>query len=274
VWGLRHLAARLFSLSAFLKYQYATAASPRPSVVSTLAKHLCLTHEQMMNSCIFEFAGTQLEALKSGALWWPECATLCVSDLHLGKSERIARKGGATLPPYETRDTLTRLAGDITATGARRVICLGDSFDDLGAAMALEEQDRQWILKLQAGRQWIWIEGNHDPGPTDLGGSHLFELLDAPLTFRHIAQQAAVSGEVSGHFHPKASITAKGRKITRPAFLIDAKRIVMPAYGTYTGGLDCRSPVLSNLMRADALAVLTGKSAVTIPMPRCATNEP
>lgn len=220
-----------------------------------------------MNGHSFTLAGAQLTALGSGALWWADEGLLCVSDLHLGKSERIARRGGATLPPYDTRDTLNRLAADIALSRARTVICLGDSFDDLGAAMALPGEERLWIARLQAGRRWVWIEGNHDPGPVDLGGSHLAELPIAPLTFRHIAAPGA-SGEVSGHYHPKASVAARGRAITRAAFLVDSDRLILPAYGTYTGGLDCRSDVLCGLMRPEATAILTGKTAVAVPMPR------
>tara|TARA_R110002049_G_scaffold23781_6_gene84621 strand:- start:4325 stop:4996 length:672 start_codon:yes stop_codon:yes gene_type:complete len=220
-----------------------------------------------MNGYHFTLAGAQLTALGSGALWWPEQALLCVSDLHLGKSERIARRGGTILPPYDTRDTLTRLAADLALTHARNVICLGDSFDDLGAADALPEKERLWIIGLQAGRRWVWIEGNHDPGPVALGGSHLAELPRAPLTFRHIAQPGS-RGEVSGHYHPKASISARGRSITRPAFLYDNDRLILPAYGTYTGGLRSRSSTLTSLMRAEACAILTGPRPVAIPMPR------
>jgi DNA ligase-associated metallophosphoesterase len=220
-----------------------------------------------MNAHDFSLAGIPLKALCTGALWWPDQALLCVSDLHLGKSERIARRGGSALPPYETRDTLTRLAADLALTKARTVICLGDSFDDLGAAQALPEEEKLWIARLQAGRRWIWVEGNHDPGPVDLGGSHLAELPLAPLTFRHIAH-AQASGEISGHYHPKASLSVRGRTVTRPVFLYDSDRLIMPAYGTYTGGLDCRSAVFAPLMRPEACAVLTGKAAVAVPMPR------
>ena len=220
-----------------------------------------------MNAHDFSLAGISLKALCTGALWWPEQSLLCVSDLHLGKAERIARRGGSALPPYETRDTLTRLAADLALTKARTVICLGDSFDDLGAAEALPEEEKLWIARLQAGRRWIWVEGNHDPGPVDLGGSHLAELPLAPLTFRHIAHVQA-SGEISGHYHPKASLSLRGRTVTRPVFLYDSDRLIMPAYGTYTGGLDSRSPVFAPLMRPEACAVLTGKTAVAVPMPR------
>ena len=220
-----------------------------------------------MNAYEFSLAGAQLKALSTGALWWPDEGMLCVSDLHLGKSERIARRGGAPLPPYDTRDTLNRLAADLALTNARSVICLGDSFDDLGAAMSLPEEERLWITKLQAGRRWIWIEGNHDPGPVDLGGSHLAELPLPPLTFRHIARPGS-SGEVSGHYHPKVKLATRGRGISRPAFVFDSDRLILPAYGTYTGGLDTREPALSNLMREDACAILTGRTVVAVPMPR------
>lgn len=235
--------------------------------IAALAKAAEFQHENSMNGYDFTLAGAQLMALGSGALWWAEQSLLCVSDLHLGKSERIARRGGAALPPYDTRDTLTRLAADLTLTNARSVVCLGDSFDDLGAALALPEEERLWITRLQAGRRWVWIEGNHDPGPVNLGGSHLFELPIAPLTFRHIALPGA-SGEVSGHYHPKASVSLRGRSITRPAFLFDSDRLVLPAYGTYTGGLRSRAEALSDLMRPEAQAILTGTNPTAIPMPR------
>ena len=137
-----------------------------------------------MNWFDFSFHDAALRAMSSGALWWPDQRLLCISDLHLGKSERMARRGGQPMPPYETRETLTRLAGDLDATGARTVICLGDSFDDRTAAQSLPETERLWIARLQAGRRWIWIEGNHDPGPLDFGGTHLDRFDCRGLTFR------------------------------------------------------------------------------------------
>lgn len=206
----------------------------------------------------FTLAGAALVALPSGALWWPDRGLLCVSDLHLGKSERLARRGGALLPPYEAQDTLTRLDADLDATGATRVICLGDSFDDADAILG--EAERLWLLRLMAGRDWTWILGNHDPAPMGLGGAHLAELALGPLTFRHIA---AGGHEVSGHYHPKARLGGTAR----PCFLIDTRHAILPAYGTYTGGLWCHDPALARLMAPDALAILTGKRTYAIPMP-------
>lgn len=220
-----------------------------------------------MNGHDFTLSGTSLIALPSGALWWPEPRILTVSDLHLGKTDRAARHGGSMLPPYEVRDTLARLETDIQRSNPATVICLGDSFDDLAAARNLGDDEQMWIARLQAGRQWIWIEGNHDPGPVGFGGSHLAEYESGPIRFRHIANPNNCA-EISGHYHPKATLQARGRSITRPCFLIDERRVILPAFGTYTGGLRSKTPILSNLMLPDARAILTGPTAQIIPMPR------
>ncbi len=214
----------------------------------------------------FTLSGEALIARGSGALYWPAQRTLCVSDLHLGKSERIARRGGSALPPYETQDTLQRLEEEIDALAPDQVICLGDSFDDAAAAGALDGPTLIWLQRLQAGREWIWIEGNHDPGPVGLGGTHLADMSKPPLSFRHIAQTTA-TGEISGHYHPKAAIKRTGGR-ARPSFLIDSARVIMPAFGTYTGGLHSHGSVLGSLMGRSAIAVLTGPVARAIPMPR------
>ena len=212
-----------------------------------------------MNSYAFTFCGTSCTALPSGALFLPDHQVLCVSDLHLGKSERIARRSGQMLPPYEVQETLQKLEDDIAETRPGTVICLGDSFDDLDAALSLPDDMQLWLARLQAGRDWIWIEGNHDPGPVDLGGTHRAELRLGGLAFRHIA--TAASGEISGHYHPKHSI--KGR--SRPAFLLDKTRMIMPAYGAYTGGLHSHAAALSALFPTPPLAILTGRKAIPVP---------
>ncbi len=223
-----------------------------------------------MNGHPISFCGAALIALPSGGLHWPETGVLCVSDLHLGKSDRIARREGRMLPPYDTLDTLDRLSEDIAATRPTQVICLGDSFDDLAAARDLATAARARLQAMMAGRTWIWIEGNHDPGPVDLGGTHRGEVRLGPLMFRHIAAGAS-TGEVSGHYHPKARLNARGRRLSYPCFLVDDRRLIMPAYGTYTGGLFCDRPELSSLMSDAAQALLLpgrGRAPVAVPMPR------
>jgi DNA ligase-associated metallophosphoesterase len=217
-----------------------------------------------MNALPFTLTGEPLLALPSGALFQPGQSLLCVCDLHFGKSDRIARGSGPLLPPYETRATLDRLAAAIDATDPRIVICLGDSFDDLAAAGSLAPEDRATLLGLQSGRRWIWTLGNHDPAPVDLGGSHLAAFTAGPLTYRHIAQPGA-KGEVSGHYHPKLALPGTG---ARPCFLFDADRLILPAFGAYTGGLAATAPPLAALLGPGARAILTGRRAILTALPR------
>ena len=214
-----------------------------------------------------KLAGTSLIALGTGALVWPEKRLLCVSDLHLGKSDKIFRRGGPMLPPYDVRDTLMRLESDIFSSQAQVIVCLGDNLDDLEAGKRLRQEELLWIKKLQMGRRWIWIEGNHDPGPFKMGGTHLKTLSLTPLIFRHIPS-ASDRGEIAGHLHPKVQLKLQGRIISKPCFLLDKDRLILPAYGTFTGGLKTQSRELSSLMLSGALAILTGKKTKAIPMPK------
>jgi len=209
-------------------------------------------------------AGETLIARPSGALFWPARGVLCVADLHLGKSERMARRAGTLLPPYETRDTLRRLEAEIAATGAGGVICLGDSFDDVASLDGLEGEDREGLIRLVTGRDWLWIAGNHDAGPLNIVGRHQAEAQIGPLWFRHIAEPQKTF-EISGHFHPKLRLAGTAW----PCFLADAARVILPAFGTYTGGLWTHDPALCRIMAPEAIAVLCGgASARAIPMPR------
>ena len=224
-----------------------------------------------MNALPFEFRGETLHLLPSGALHWPARRLLCVADLHFGKSERIARLGGPMLPPHDTEETLTRLAEDLAATEPSEVICLGDSFDDLAAVRGLGARLVARLTGLMAGLRWTWILGNHDPGPVDLGGACLAECRIGPLVFRHIAEPDGM-GEVSGHYHPKARLALRGRSLTRPCALLDARRLILPAYGAYTGGLFCDRPELSDLMAPGAEMLVLGKGPIRLPMARSCTS--
>lgn len=210
----------------------------------------------------FTLCGTSLIATASGALWIPATRTLCVSDLHLGKSDRIARRSGRMLPPYENHDTLERLGRDIARYAPDIVICLGDSFDDTTAGQNLALGANQKINDLQSHCDWVWIEGNHDPAPLHYAGAHLDAITIAGLDFRHIATGA--SAQVSGHYHPKHRI--KGGGPARACFLYDQTHLILPAYGTYTGGLAADSLTLRTLFPDGAIAVLTGRTAIPVPV--------
>ena len=213
----------------------------------------------------FSISENELVAMPSGALWWPAQSILCVSDLHFGKSNRLARLGQSWIPPYENQDTLLRLETDLGSTNAKKIICLGDSFDDNAASQSLPSDELLWITKMQAGRQWIWISGNHDPSPKNLGGSFLHYLEIEKLNFQHIAS-AEERFEISGHYHPKIKVIIKGQSFTKRCFLVDENRVILPAYGTYTGGLYCNRDPLRSIMQKKAIALMTGKEIYPIPI--------
>ena len=213
----------------------------------------------------FSISENELVAMPSGALWWPAQSILCVSDLHFGKSNRLARLGQSWIPPYENQDTLLRLETDLGSTNAKKIICLGDSFDDNEASQLLPSDELLWITKMQAGRQWIWISGNHDPSPKNLGGSFLHYLEIGKLYFQHIAS-ADDRFEISGHYHPKIRVIIKGQSFTRRCFLVDKNRVILPSYGTYTGGLYCNRDPLRSIMQQNAIALMTGKEIYPIPI--------
>lgn len=221
-----------------------------------------------MNAQPITLAGAALSAQASGALWWAEERLLCVADLHCGKSERMARRGGPLLPPYETAETLDRLAAEIARLDPATVVCLGDSFDDVWAAMALAPADADRLSALTAGRDWIWIAGNHDPEPHALPGRQLVELRRGPLVFRHAAAADPPPGEVSGHYHPKFRLPLGRRGVTRACFLHDARRLILPAFGAYTGGLRADHPTLLALFEPPARAILTGAPCLALPLAR------
>jgi DNA ligase-associated metallophosphoesterase len=182
----------------------------------------------------------------SGALYMPDEATLVVADLHLEKGSSLARRG-SLLPPYDTRTTLLALGGVIARYHPRRVVALGDSFHDVGGPDRLGGDDADGLAALQAGREWVWIVGNHDPSlPDALGGDVVEALAVGDLTLRH-APEVGAGCELAGHLHPVGKVVRRGGGVRRRCFVIDGRRCVMPAFGAYAGGLNVCDPVFRPL---------------------------
>ena len=217
-----------------------------------------------------EIGGESFLADPSGVLIWPRRYTLLVADLHLEKGSAFARKG-QLLPPYDSLETLIRLEELVTTYRPRRILCLGDSFHDQDGPARLDPLDRQRLARLAAAHDWIWVTGNHDHGAAaSLGGKVVDELLEAGVALRHEAAAAATADErleISGHFHPKAILRARGRRLSRRCFAggrapCGRDRLILPAFGAYAGGLNALDPAVARLFAGRFDVWATGGQAV------------
>ncbi len=204
--------------------------------------------------------GEPVEVLPEGALWWAPGRALIVADLHLEKASSYARRG-QMLPPYDTALTLSRLEEVCRRLRPDRVVSLGDSFHDRGAEVRLAEADGQRIRALTSACDWVWVEGNHDPTPPAwLGGrgAHAFKL--GALVLRH--EPEGERGEIAGHLHPVVRIRRRGRSVRRACFASDGERLVMPAFGALTGGLNVCDPAFAAIFSEPPMAFALGQGRV------------
>lgn len=201
-------------------------------------------------------------ATREGALFLPGPKAMIVSDLHLEKGSSFAVRG-QLLPPYDTRATLSRLARLIERFAPRQVVSLGDSFHDRAAAARMHPQDAEALCALVGVVQdWIWIAGNHDPEPpAAIGGRAAPEALIGDILFRHEPVPAA-QGEAAGHLHPCARVLGRGRSVRARCFATDGRRIVLPAFGAYAGGLNVRDEAFATLFPEGLVALVLGRERV------------
>ena len=204
------------------------------------------------------FAGETFAATPDGALYWASQRALLVADLHLEKASWFARFG-QFLPPYDSHATLTALATEVERTGATRLYCLGDSFHDRFGCDRLPANARELLTELTSRLDWTWIVGNHDPGFADhCGGRIQDEVEIGGIILRHEARRDEAKPEISGHFHPKLRLHLKGRRVSRRCFVRSNSKIIMPAFGSLTGGLDAHHP--------EILGHVGGKAAALVPV--------
>jgi uncharacterized protein len=212
-------------------------------------------------------AGADVLADPSGALLWPKQALVVVADLHFEKGSSAARRG-SLLPPYDTRATLACLEAALARLAPHTVISLGDGFHDPDASLRLAAEDRARLAALVARHDWIWLAGNHDPRPpAGVGGHSETELEVAGTIFRHIPAAEPGGIEIAGHLHPSARVTVRGRRLARPCFVYDGRRMIVPAFGSYAGGLDVFDPSIAGLFADGFEVALLGDGRVH-PLPR------
>jgi DNA ligase-associated metallophosphoesterase len=220
------------------------------------------------------FAGEEFALVDGRALYWPRERALLVADLHLEKASFYA-KHGQMLPPYDSRETLERLALAIRATGARRVFTLGDNFHDSAGTERLEPHAAGMLAALTRATDWVWITGNHDSAMEAAAGGALAEELEiAGLLLRHQAKKGETLPELSGHYHPRLQLTVRERPIRRPCAVIGSGgdgggRMILPAFGALTGGMNAADPAIVEALQPaaaiDAVVPARGRLA-TFPL--------
>jgi len=207
-------------------------------------------------------ASAEVMLRPSGALWLAAEACLIVADLHLEKGSSYARRG-QMLPPYDTRETLGRLEAEVARLSPRILVFLGDSFHDGAAEERLDAGDAARIAALAGGRRLIWVVGNHDAdGPRRLPGERAAELALCGLALRHEPRAGAQVAEVSGHLHPAAKVRSPRGAVRRRCFATDGERLILPAFGAYTGGLNVRDSAFGGLFARPPLAGALGRDRV------------
>jgi DNA ligase-associated metallophosphoesterase len=212
-----------------------------------------------MTHAPLHFAGERLALDPDGALFWHSQRLLVVADLHLEKGTAAAQRG-QLLPPWDTRATLDRLAGLLRRWRPEMVVALGDSFHDARASERLIAADRARLGQMAAAHRFVWVLGNHDPAPPEgLPGEAVADLTLGPLRFVHQSRPGPSPHEICGHHHPKAQVQTRGAVVSRPCFVTDARRIMLPAIGAYTGGLDVRDPAIAALFPRGGRVFLLGK---------------
>ena len=213
-----------------------------------------------MRIASIQLGGERLLLDHRGVIYWPAARLLAVADLHLEKGSALAR-AGALVPPWDSRVTLQRLLACVAQWRPEIVVALGDSFHDRTAAARLSADDTRALRRIDEAARLVWVLGNHDPdAPLGFGVEHTPEFRLGRLCFRHQAQERAARGqaELCGHHHPKARVATRGGGVSRPCFVAGGNRLMLPAFGAYTGGLDVSAPAIARLFPHGGSAVLLG----------------
>lgn len=164
---------------------------------------------------------------------------------------------GQMLPPYDSMATLADLSLLVERLTPAEIWCLGDSFHDSAGCDRLPGAAQAALRALTAATEWTWITGNHDAALIDrCGGRVIDEAVVNGLVLRHEADPSDPRPELSGHFHPKLRVRLRGRQVSRRCFIASPTKLMLPAFGALTGGLDAGHPEIARVFGRGAEALV------------------
>lgn len=181
-----------------------------------------------------------VELFAERALLWTRARTLFVADVHLGKAAAF-RSGGVPVPRGSTAADLSRLGALVDASGAQRLVVLGDFLHaKAGVVPALDVAFRAWRA-MRASLEITLVRGNHDANAGDpphdwgvdvVGEPHAL----APFLACHAPATPRTGYALCGHVHPGVRLSGRADESVRlPCFLLGRRRAILPAFGRMTG---------------------------------------
>ena len=181
-----------------------------------------------------------------GSVYWPDKKCLILCDLHLEKSSFFAKLGDF-LPPYDSFETLRKLKFSLTNLNVDRIVLLGDIFHDKEGINRLNKELQDYLESLCKSYEVIWLAGNHDGLIRPKFAKYCYKYKLDNIIFNHKSHKNTIN-EISGHYHPKTTLRLFKRKVSKPCFLISKEKIILPAYGSFTGGIDAESQIFKEVI--------------------------
>ena len=176
----------------------------------------------------------------------PASQTLLVADLHLGKAATF-RRAGIPVPEGSAQRDLERLHQLVHAHDVRRLVVLGDLFHARSGCTPQVFAEFASLRSRIDKTSVVLVLGNHDRAvgrlPDTLGLDACLPSLDEPPF--HFVHEPATDRNVSnrnlftvaGHLHPTVSIRSpSGDRLADRCFVAEPSVLVLPAFGSFTGG--------------------------------------
>ena len=219
--------------------------------------------EPVPGSISMSVRGEELQLLADRAVHWVRASTLLIADPHFGKAATF-RAAGIFVPSGTTAAALDRLDALLGATGAHRIVFLGDFLHAReGRHPSTLASIDEWRTK-HASIDMLLVRGNHDRRAGDppsslriacVEGPHM----EAPFALAHHPAHVNGAYVLAGHVHPAARMHGAGREHARlPCFRFGAHCAVLPAFGEFTGLADVEAG------SGDRIWVTTGTEVIAL----------